>query len=368
MKILHINSYYSGSKFYKKLYDQQVKNGLDIDVFVPVSSAYKDLEANFGSYTTLSVNHTNYDRVVFHLKHHKIYKDIVNKYNINKYSVVHAHSLFSNGYIAMKMKKQFGVPYLAAVRNTDVNIFFKKMIHLRKMGVQILKNADQVIFLSKVYRDEVIEKYVPGNLKERIFNKTSIIPNGIDDFWLNNRGDIKPIPNKNDLKLLYVGVINKNKNITTTIKAIDLLLKQGIKAKLTVVGQIKDQSIYDQIKNSDYVQYIEPKHKEELLKIYRQNDIFVMPSIYETFGLVYAEAMSQGLPVIYTRGQGFDGQFEDGKVGFSVKHDATNEIVDRVKDVLKNYNTLSENCISNVDRYMWEKITQEYSTLYNNLN
>ena len=38
--------------------------------------------------------------------------------------------------------------------------------------------------------------------------------------------------------------------------------------------------------------------------IYRENDIYVMPSIIETFGLVYAEAMSQGLPVIYTRGQG----------------------------------------------------------------
>jgi len=43
-----------------------------------------------------------------------------------------------------------------------------------------------------------------------------------------------------------------------------------------------------------------------------------MPSITETFGLVYAEALSQGLPVLYTRGQGFDRQFEEGEVGYAV--------------------------------------------------
>ena len=99
MKILHINSYYSGSKFYKNLYDQQLNNGLDIDVFVPVPTSYKRLEEDFGPYTILSANHGKYDRMLFHLKHYKIYKDIVGKYNIEKYDLIHAHSLFSNGFV-----------------------------------------------------------------------------------------------------------------------------------------------------------------------------------------------------------------------------------------------------------------------------
>ena len=40
---------------------------------------------------------------------------------------------------------------------------------------------------------------------------------------------------------------------------------------------------------------------------------FCLPSHAETFGLVYVEAMSQGLPIIY-EGQGFDKQFQDGEV------------------------------------------------------
>lgn len=365
MKILHINSYYIGSKFYKNLYDKQANNGLDIDVFVPVTPSSKNLESDFGSYTTLSINHTKYDRLLFHLKHHKIYKDIINKYEIDKYSVIHAHSLFSNGYIAMKLKKKFGTPYIVAVRNSDVNTFFRRMIHLRKMGLQILENADRVIFLSKSYRDKVIEKYVPVGLKDKICNKSLIIPNGIDDFWLENRGSIRTTPNINDLKLLYVGAVNKNKNITTTVKAIDTLMKEGIKAKLTVVGRIEDESIYSQIKVLDFVEYIEPKPKEDLLKIYRQNDIFIMPSIHESFGLVYAEAMSQGLPVIYTNGQGFDGQFDDGEIGFRV--DALNhiEIADRITTIINTYSEKSKTCIKLCNEFKWELMNEKYMEIYN---
>lgn len=360
MRVLHINSYYSGSKLYKNLYDQQEKNGLDISVFLPVASQL-DNNDDFGEYTTISVNHKKYDRFIFHLKHSKILKDITNKYDMEKYSLIHAHSLFSNGYVAMKLKEKYGIPYMVAVRNTDVNTFFKRMVHLRKMGIRILENADQVIFLSKSYRDKVIEKYVPVDLKAKILNKTLIIPNGIDDFWLKNRGNIRTTPNKKDLRLLYVGVINKNKNVTTTIKALDLLIKEGIKARLTVVGRIEDQSIYDHIKTLNYVEYIEPKPKEELIKIYRQNDIFVMPSIHESFGLVYVEAMSQGLPVIYTKGEGFDGQFENGVVGYGVDCFSAKEITDRIKDILCNYLLLTDNCVQQTGIFRWCEIAEQYN-------
>ena len=102
---------------------------------------------------------------------------------------------------------------------------------------------------------------------------------------------------------MQIGDIDKNKNIITTISAIEILLEKGCEIKLNVVGKIKDQKIFDKIKELEYVNYLGYVSKEELIKIYRKNDIFILPSIHETFGLVYAEAMSQGLPVIYTRGK-----------------------------------------------------------------
>lgn len=366
MKVLHINSYYRVSKFYKNLYDQQVNTGLDISVFVPTPSSVENI-CDFGEYTTVSVNHSRYDRFIFHLKHTKILKDINRRYDIGKYKLIHAHSLFSNGYVAMKLNKKYGIPYIVAVRNTDVNTFFKRMVHLRRIGIEILKNANGVIFLSKSYRDEVIEKYIPKEMKESIINKTSIIPNGIDDFWMENKTIKINEPDTNDLKLLYVGVLNKNKNIITIIKAIEHLKKQGVIARLTVVGRIDDYSIYDQFKNLDYVDYVEPKPKNELLEIYRQNDIFVMPSFHESFGLVYAEAMSQGLPVIYTRGQGFDGQFEEGVVGFSVDCIDEVEISNKIISIVKGFKFLSINSRNRVDKFKWSDISNEYYKLYINI-
>jgi glycosyltransferase involved in cell wall biosynthesis len=365
MKILHINSYYSTSKFYKNLYENQIKSELDIDVFVPVPSTFENNDFDYGEYSKISKNHNKNDRYIFHLKHNKIYYDVQQKYNIKEYSVIHAHSLFSNGYVAMKLKRQYGIPYIVAVRNTDVNLFFKKMIHLRKLGINILKEANQIIFLSNTYKDQVIEKYIPKQLQDEVYNKVSVISNGIDNFWFDNIGLPQEKPKLSNLKLLQVGDINKNKNIETTIKAIDLLISKGYNIKLDMVGKVKDQKIFNRIRDLDYVNYLGYKPKEDLINIYRNNNIFILPSIHETFGLVYAEAMSQGLPVIYSRGQGFDGQFKDGEVGYSVQHDSTEEITKKIEKILDNYSEMSKRCLLKVEKFNWYKIAKKYFDIYN---
>jgi len=364
MKILHINSYYSASRFYKNLYDKQIANGLDIAVYVPVPRGINIPLKQLGEYTTVSSNHNKYDRIFFHLKHKKIYADVVKKYEIKAFDIVHAHSLFSNGYIALKLKRAYGSPYIVAVRNTDVNTFFKYMIHLRKLGIEIMKEAEKVIFLSSPYRDLVIEKYVPDNLKDAILAKTEIIPNGIDDFWIKNKCCLGHHPKQDNLKLLYVGVIDKNKNLLATIKAIRLLQQKGYDVQFTVVGKIVEKSIYQQITALSFVKYIKPKPKEELIEIYRACNIFVMPSITETFGLVYAEAMSQGLPVVYTKGQGFDGQFEEGVVGYHVECFNAEEIASRIVDIEENHENLSANCVELYDKFNWSGISSQYEKIY----
>lgn len=364
MNILHINSYFAAGKFYKNLYDEQIKDGLDIDVFVPVPSSFKKTGFDYGEYTTICKNHGRYDRYIFHLKHNKVYKDIINKYDIKKYLVLHAHSLFSNGYIAMKLNQDFGIPYMVAVRNTDVNLFFKKLFYLKRTGIKILSHAQSIVFLSRAYRDEVIETYLPEKLKELMYKKSVIIPNGLDDFWFKNINNGKQISDKNDLNLLYAGVVSKNKNITTTVKAIEILRNKGCNVNFTVVGKVKDKNIFNQIKNLSYINYISFQPKEALLQIYRDNDIFVMPSITETFGLVYAEALSQGLPVIYTRRQGFDGQFEDGEVGYSVNCFDAGEIANKIACIINNYNSISKTAIIKSRKFDWSILAEDYKEVY----
>lgn len=364
MKILHINSYFISSNFYKNLYDRQNEDNLDISVYVPIYKSDLDFTLKFGEYTTITRNYGKYDRFFFKVKHKKIFNDVSKKYLINEYNIVHAHSLFSNGYVALMLKRSFNKPYVVAIRNTDVNIFFKYMIHLKKIGIEIVKEAEKVIFLSEAYRNLVLDRYVPQNNRQEVLNKSVIIPNGVDGFWLNNKGTSKGLINENEIRLLYVGVVDKNKNLLTTINAIKLLLQKGYKVRFTVVGKIMDYGIFKRIICHNYVCYHEPIPKEELLHIYRNNDIFVMPSKTETFGLVYPEAMSQGLPVIYTKGQGFDEQFDEGIIGYHVNSSSSHEITYRIIDIIERYNEISENCIKLCSKFNWDLINREYNDIY----
>jgi glycosyltransferase involved in cell wall biosynthesis len=364
MNILHVNSYYADGRFYKNLYEEQKKQGIDISVYVP---AGKEIENDFdyGCYTKIIKNHNALDRYFFHLKHNKISKDIQQQYAMKSFDLIHAHSLFSNGYIAWKMKEKYNIPYIAAIRNTDANIFFKKMIHLRKLGIRILENAERIIFLSPAYCKYVINEYMPPNIREKLFSKSTIVPNGIDPFWLKNiaNDNMKKI-NGNDIKLVYAGAVNKNKNLKATLEASELLIDQGLKITLNVAGEIKDKPLFKDLISHEFVHYHGVQKKEGLIGIFKENDIFVMPSKTETFGLVYAEAMSQGLPVIYTRGQGFDGQFQDGEIGYAVNAEDPKEIAETVKLIIQNYNEISVRCVNNTRKFDWNLIAQKYKEIY----
>jgi glycosyltransferase involved in cell wall biosynthesis len=367
MKILNINSYYYSSSVHRQLQKSLEELQLDLFTYVPVARGYMPRgECQYGHEEQVKrvECYNKNDRYIFHIKHHKILNNLINGFDIKKFDILHAHSLFSNGYIAMKIKEKYGIPYIVAVRDTDVNTFFKKLIYLRSLGNKILLEAENIVFLSKPYRDHLIKRYVKVENQDIILKKSYVIPNGIDKFWLENKGFSKTLRNKNEIKLLYVGSICKRKNILTTIKAIDILKQKGYNIRFTIVGKVVDGAIYNEIQKFDFVKYLPPKQKDELLTIYKENDIYVMPSITETFGLVYPEAMSQGLPVIYSRGQGFDGQFEDGEVGFAVNCFDSNEIAERIIDINENYNKISNCCIRLVDKFDWVNISKKYKTLY----
>ncbi|KUO49308.1 MAG: hypothetical protein APF76_16020 [Desulfitibacter sp. BRH_c19] len=370
MKVLNINSYYYSSTVHKQLQRSLLEQQLDVFTYVPVSRGYvarEECQYENDEHVKKVECYNEVDRYVFHVKHIKILKNITKKIDVNKYGCLHAHSLFSNGYIAMKIKEKYGIPYIVAVRDTDVNTFFEKMIHLRSLGNKILKQADGIVFLSSSYRDKVINKYVKDKYKNTVLLKSHVIPNGISKFWLENISSLRIIESKVKIRLLHVGAVSKRKNVLATIKAIQILRKKGYDIRFTVVGKIADKEIYEEIIAYDFVKYVSPIPKEKLLKIYRENNIFIMPSITETFGLVYPEAMSQGLPVIYTRGQGFDGRFEEGEVGYNVDCFNYEEIAGRIQDIIINYDNISNNCIKNAHKFDWTKISQEYINLYSQI-
>lgn len=303
------------------------------------------------------------DRVLYYRKQKCISDDIEAKQLASSVDLVHAHNLFSAGYAAFKLYKTKGIPYVVAVRNTDVNVFFHYMLHLRGLGVKVMENAAAVIFLSPAYKWAVLNKYVPKKLREKIANKSFVIPNGIDRFFLDNIPTENKQVNKESLRLIYVGEVNTNKNLTTTLKACELLKSKGYKPSIKVVGKISDPKLA-YIKDSPFVEYHQHCDKEEVIEYYKQSDIFVMPSLNETFGLVYAEALSQGLPIVYSRGQGIDGYFAEGQVGFHVRSRHPEEIVEAIEDILTSYDEMSSRAKQASLSFSWQRIASLYERIY----
>lgn len=363
MKILHINSYFAASSFYKNLFDSLTALGIENTVYIPVPRGCSP-KFDTGSYSVVSENHGRYDRIIFPLKHSKIWRDAKERFGNERFDLISAHSLFSNGYIAYRMNIEYGIPYAVAVRNTDINDFFAKMPHMRPLGIKILESAKRIIFISEPYRKALLSDYVPERLKADFEKKSVVITNGIDSLWLDNKAVHTRDAGRKTINIVYAGVIDKNKNPETTVAACGNLMSKGYSVSFTGIGDIKDDGVSGRILQRSFAELPGRKTKRELIDFYKTRDIFVMPSVHETFGLVYAEAMSQGLPVIYTKGQGFDGIFSDGEVGYAVDPFDSKMIASRIVDILSDYNEISARASEYSERFSWNTIAKKYEELY----
>ncbi len=309
---------------------------------------------------------SRHDRFFFPLKQKKIEKRLLEKIDVKNFDVIHSHTFFNGGWAARSISKMTGVPFVVSVRNTDMNAFLRIPVFL-PLARKIAKDAAGIMFLSKAYREAFLDRCFGKNpeIKKKIEQKCMVITNGLEGFWLDNKGTAKDLSGSG-LKLICVGKIDRNKNVTAILVAIEELKERGIDPKLTVIGQVIDKSVLKELNENPDTDRISYMPKEKLIGYYRSHDIFVMPSFTESFGRVYAEAMSQGVPVIYTRGQGFDGIFPDGEVGYSVDPNVPSQIADAVVKIMDNYRTISENCISRSDEFDWDRIAVELEVFYLN--
>lgn len=364
MKVLHINTNYTYTALHQLMIDAlDQMDGIENHVFSAVYDKKLGVIVPKQNVCVCECYH-KWDRLCFHYKQRKIIRAAQANLNIGDFDLIHAYTLFGDGNCARKCAQKYGIPYVVAVRNTDVNTFFRLRPNLRRLGVQIMLDAAAVFFLSESYRKQVLEQYVPEKYWASLEKKIYIVPNGIDEFWFSHPPTQTKKLSQGPVKLIYAGRIDRNKNIPTTQKAMALLRTQGYETTLTVVGKVKEPKVLETIRQDPWTTYLPAMPKEELADAYRRADLFVMPSLMESFGLVYVEAMSQGLPVVYSKGQGFDGQFPEGQVGFAVDSRRPESVAEGIRKVIDNYAEIAGNCIPSADKFHWTGFCREYADIY----
>ena len=176
-----------------------------------------------------------------------------------------------------------------------------------------LRQADLITTVSETSRQDLIQRY---NLVNK---KVTVIPNGTSRIFrpldhssatsVTARYGLRP----DERFILYVGGFGPHKNLTILLEAYDTLLRRGMisNVKLVLVGDFQSKlslTNYDSLRTrmterglTKQVVFTGYLHDEELVHIYNQAALLVLPSLDESFGLTGLEAMACGTPVVASR-------------------------------------------------------------------
>lgn len=372
MNILHISNGYADSKVHSNLTRALDELGIEQTVYCPVREERLLGKNQFdGKHIKFVYSFCikSWYKYVYQFKRWMLYRDMKRKIDLREYDVIHAATLFSDGGLAHKVHKKYGIPYIVAVRNTDINIYLKRLKSTHKIGREILLNASKIIFISK---GEMIE-FIGTDFAKPIYNKINekmiLQPNGVEEYWHQHIIHKK----RNGHEVLYIGDFSPNKNVVGTGKAVMALRKEkGFEdVHLTIIG---GEKVGIAFKGDGKTQQMINDHpeaitalgkvydKDKLTDVMRSCSLFAMPSIHETFGLVYIEALSQNLPVIYSKGQGIDGILDES-VGMAVDPLSIEEIKNAMKDIFNNPERYGNSKVE-FEQFNWKNIAQKYAEFY----
>lgn len=369
MKVLHICRDFVGSRVHSELYRHLEQLGIQQVVYC----AYRDNSNKYKNSNYFESNTTTilyrpilklYHRVLFFLKTRKTVADIENVVDLHEIDLIHATTVFTDGNVARALSKRHNIPYIVAARNTDYNDFIKHAPHLWLVHRDVLKNANRIIFITDRLRVKFLNHFTLKGLRDIVRAKSIIQSNGVNNYWLQNISSKKNFNHS----ILYVGNFEPTKNVVRLISAVVKLKNKYKDVHLDIVGGggWQNKGVLKAInQNKDIVTFHGKIYDKNVLKeFYNKCSIFAMPSIHETFGLVYIEAMSQGMRILCSKNEGIDGVFEK-RVGEFVNPLDIEEIsfaLERLIDSPQKYDTLSE---SEIKQFDWNNIAEKYIVLYN---
>lgn len=252
-------------------------------------------------------------------------KRIVEKYNID---LIHANSEAA-GIVAVKTRNKYKL---------DIPIVYTAHGVLPAKVKDIINQVDKIIAVSEFSRKSAIKE---GFLAEKI----QVIYNGVDtDKFKPNR------QNKNLLRKKYnipqeaftMIIVSRIRNLRNKghQHLLDVLKNYEVSKKwhLVVIGKGKG---FSDLKKKIKEYHLQDRvhllgHKTDVENYIDIADVMVLPSYFETFGLVLAEGMAMEKPAVAFKVGGVPEVIEDNKTGFVVDYDNDDELVEKLAILAKN--------------------------------
>jgi len=292
--------------------------------------------------------------------------DMVKLYKIEllhvHYAIPHAYA----GYMAKQMLKDEGInlPMITTLHGTDITLVGNHPFYKTAVTFSINK-SDFVTSVSQSLKDDTIKLF---NIK----NEIQVIPNFIE---LDKEMD-EPVTlcrrsvmaKENERIITHISNFRRVKRIPDIIK-IFYKIQQKIPAKLMMVGdgpeKEKAEYLCRELGIQDKVIFF--GNSNEIDKILRYTDLFLLPSETESFGLAALEAMAWSVPVISSKSGGLPEVNFDGISGYLSEVGNTDEMAENALKILQDNATLNkfkENALSVAKQFDIKNILPLYEALY----
>ncbi|MDF2700609.1 MAG: group 1 glycosyl transferase [Haloplasmataceae bacterium] len=274
------------------------------------------LNKKYGGSLVVTPNDINYlDNEEFEVLRYKNIKIISNlaDYNIN---LIHAHSPFNSGIIALKYAKEKHIPIVATFHNKYYEEYFLKFDFLAKLKVKKLINFYNRVDLLFVPNNLALDTLTTFGFK----GKAEIIENGTDFIYneVNNREYVNHKHEINDETrvLLYVGKITWQKNLKLLLETLVNLrkLKQDFRMFFVGDGNARDEMIklVNENKLNKYVIFTGVIYDRNLLrKYYERADLLLFPSVKDISNQAVIEAAGFKIPSLLVKDKFLSGNIKD---------------------------------------------------------
>jgi hypothetical protein len=255
-------------------------------------------------------------------------------YRESPLDLLHVHGAVPDGGGVLLTNRKYKLPVVVTIHGRDMNTTVHMSGWHRRLVGRVLSSADRVIVVSSKLKREILELF--PHVREPI-----VIHNGIDTTLFSPAASetARTRPN-GEHHVLIVGNLVPSKNHKAVISAVARLgaIYPGIRLKIGGSGpeEKRLRLLCQKLRVSDRVEFLGLCSRERVKQLMSECDIFVMPSYDEGFGIVYIEAMSQGKPVIGSRGEGIADVITEGETGFLVDPHNVDELTEKIRLLLDN--------------------------------
>jgi glycosyltransferase involved in cell wall biosynthesis len=259
-----------------------------------------------------------------------------------------------------------GTPYIVSLRGSDVPYYdvYNRNVHLSNLILKpvnkaIWKKADSVVALSNGLKKTALQSAPDQRIE--------VIPNGVETALF------MPDPNKRlagkQFRLITVSRLINRKGIEHTLHALAQLRDKNITYLIVGTGSYESflKNLCHKLGLDDVVTFYGYCPRQELPKLYNKADAFILPSLAESFGIVFAEAMSCGLPIIGGRTGGVPDLIQEEN-GILVEPGNVESIKNAIIALKNNERLRSRMGMENrkkvVTHYSWEGVAAKYVAYY----